>query len=201
DAVHYFSAVSIRSMKAWAHWERTRDGWQKALPSVFPSYEQWRADVESVNKLANSRGVCQQVLDGMGGVTAQRFTELESTFFELIAFCLWVELAIEGKVSELKVVEQELLLRYQGFKSPDGLLDPKTNVHALNAWVLDHQLTEAREPLMRAALSYQTRNHPRYHALRRYAQHWHDVWQQVPPRSVTPFELWAQMGDQYVDSG
>lgn len=71
DAVHYFSCISIRSMKAWAHWEKTDDIWRASSPTVFPSCDEWRAVVESVNKLANPTSVGQQVLDAMNQVTAQ----------------------------------------------------------------------------------------------------------------------------------
>ncbi|MGH9439192.1 MAG: hypothetical protein ACRD22_15165, partial [Terriglobia bacterium] len=170
EAVRYFSSVSIRSMKAWAHWERTDDIWQRAAPATFPSYEDWQADVESVNKLANPETVCQQVLDGMGRVTPQEFRNLEAAFFELTAFSLWMELAID-KSPNLGLVEQEIFARHKGFKSSDGFSDPQANVHALSEWVMNHQPIDVREQSMRAALSYQVRNHPRYHALRRYAQH------------------------------
>ena len=36
DAVRYFSSVSLRSMKAWSHWERIDQQWREATPKQFP---------------------------------------------------------------------------------------------------------------------------------------------------------------------
>lgn len=188
-------------MKAWAHWERIDDIWQRASPAAFPSYEEWRTDVESVDKLSNPESICQQVLDPMNRVTAQKFNELKAAFFELTVFSLWLEVVIQAKRPNLRVLHQDLLVKYEGFKSPDNLLEPQASVHALSEWVLNHQLTEAREQRMRVALSYQIKNHPCYHALRRYAQHCQQAWQESPRPNVPRFEEWTQLGDQYVDSG
>lgn len=198
-AVHFFSCISIRSMKAWAHWERTDEIWRTTPPAVFPAYDGWRAEVESVNNLANPGSVCQQVLDAMNQITAQAFTELQSDFFELTAFSLWMELVIEGKGTNLPLLEREILARYRGFNSVDNFSDPQANVRALSEWVLTYRLIEARKQPTGTALSYQIKNHPRYHALRRYAQHCHQVWQEAPPRSIPSFEVWTQLADQYVD--
>ncbi len=199
EAVRYFSSLSIRYMKAWAHWEKADAIWQRASPALFPSYEEWRREVDSVEKLANADGVCQQVLDAMSRVTNEEFKQLEAAFFELTAFSLWMELAIEGKGPNLRLLEQEIFAKYKGFKSSDCFSDPKANVRALSEWVLNHELAEAREQPMGTALSYQSRNHPRYQALWRYAQHCHRAWEESPPLSVPRFEQWKHIADQYVD--
>jgi hypothetical protein len=201
DAVHYFSSLSIRSTKAWAYWERTDELWQRAAPKSFPSYEEWRTDVGSVDRLSNRESICQQVLDSMNRIGAQKFSELEAAFFELTVFSSWMELVMETQGPTSPVLNQELLVKYKGFKSPDGFLEPQANVRALSEWVLNHQLTDAREQWTMAALSYQVRTQSRYHALRRYAQHCHQAWQESPRPSMRLFEEWTEAGDQYVEDG
>jgi len=201
DAIHYFSSLSIRSMKAWAHWETIDALWRTASPAAFPSYEKWRSDVECAFKLSNPKGVCQQVLDAMSRVAPRRFNELEAGFFDLTVFCFWMELVLQTYGPNLLILHQEILSRYKRFESPDDLLDPKMSVHALSEWVLSHQLMEAREQQIMAALSYQVKNHPRYHAFRRYAQHCHQAWQRTLPAPLPSFGRWTLVGDQYADYG
>lgn len=201
DAVHYFSSVSIRSMKAWAHWERTEEDWQKVLPAKFPTYEEWRTDVDSVNKLSNPESVCQQVVDAMNRVPPQNWKELETGFFDLTVFSLWMELVIEFSGPNSSMVKQQLHARYKGFESADDLSESKVNVRALNEWALSHQLREAKQRQLMPALSYQVRNHPRYHALRRYAQHCYQAWQEISPPNMPSFEEWIRAGAQYVECG
>ena len=45
DAVRYFSSVSLRSMKAWSHWEDIDRRWRVATPQHFPNYERWQREV------------------------------------------------------------------------------------------------------------------------------------------------------------
>jgi hypothetical protein len=51
NAIRYFSAKSLLSVKAWSYWEEVGRKWQTAPPRVLPNYEQWRASVSSVRRL------------------------------------------------------------------------------------------------------------------------------------------------------
>src|ERR1051326_2053803 len=48
DAVRHFSSMSLRSMKAWSHWEDVDRRWRKATPEELPGLERWRQQVDGV---------------------------------------------------------------------------------------------------------------------------------------------------------
>ncbi len=63
------------------------DTWQSAVPAAFPSLQDWRSDVDSVDRLSNPESLCQQVLEVINRVSAQKFGKLEAAFFDLTVLC------------------------------------------------------------------------------------------------------------------
>src|ERR1035438_7257267 len=116
DAVRYYSSMSLRSMKAWSHWENIDRQWRAATPKQFPTYAQWQCDVAAVARLSNPVSPAQEVLDAVRGVSDAEWNNLRHSFSDLITFSLWMELVldIEGPTSAL--VSRELDDRYGGFR-------------------------------------------------------------------------------------
>lgn len=101
DAVRYFSSMSLRSMKAWSHWEDIDRRWRVTTPQHFPNYERWRCEVAAVAQLSNPGSIAQQVLDSVRSVSEAEWSKLLNGFSDLMAFSLWLELVldIEGPAS------------------------------------------------------------------------------------------------------
>ena len=199
DAVRYYSSMSLRSMKAWSHWENTDKQWCAAPPKHFPNYAQWQSDVAAVAQLPNPNSTAQQVLDAVRGISGAEWSKLLNGFSGLITFSLWMELVldIEGPTSAL--VSKELADRYSGF-SLSRTLTSKAVVRALNDWALDNALAIADQKQMLAALSFHVSHHPAYPAMRTYALHCHDVWPVECPDHLPSFEEWRQAADRYFEA-
>jgi len=198
DAVRYYSSMSLRSMKAWSHWENTDKHWCAAPPKHFPKYAQWQSEVADVAQLSNPNSTAQRVLDAVRGISDAEWSKLLNGFSSLITFSLWMELVldIEGPTSAL--VSKELVDRYSGF-SLSRTLTSKAVVRALNDWALDHALAIADQKQMLAALSFHVSCHPAYPAMRTYALHCHDVWPVECPDRLPSFEEWRQAADEYFE--
>jgi hypothetical protein len=80
DAVRYFSSMSLRSMKAWSHWEDIDRQWRAAKPQHFPNYEQWQREVASVARPSNPGSIAQQVLDSVRSVSEAEWSKLLNGF-------------------------------------------------------------------------------------------------------------------------
>jgi hypothetical protein len=198
DAARYYSSMSVRSMKAWSHWENTDKQWRAAPPKYFPNYARWQSEVADVAKLSNPDSTAQQVLDAVRGISDAEWSKLLNDFSCLITFALWMELVldIEGPTSAL--VSKELANRYSGF-SLSLAIGSKAVVRALNDWALDHALAIADQKQMLAALSFHVSHHPAYPAMRTYALHCHDVWPVECPDQLPSFEEWRQAADEYFE--
>jgi hypothetical protein len=198
DAVRYYSSMSLRSMKAWSHWENVDQRWRAAPPKQFPTYTQWQYEVAAVARLSNPASPAQEVLDAVRGISDAEWSKLLNSFSDLITFSLWMELVvdIEGPTSAL--VSKELADRYSGF-SFSSALGSKAAVRALNDWALDHALAIADQKQMLAALSFHVTHYPAYPAMRSYALHCHDVWPVECPDHLPCFEEWRQAADEYFE--
>lgn len=199
EAVRYFSSISLRSMKAWSHWEDIDRQWRAAAPQHFPNYEQWQSGVSAVARLSNPGSIAQQVLDAVRSVSEAEWSKLLNGFSDLMAFSLWLELVldIDGPTSDL--VSKELADRYSGF-NPSRAIRSKAVVRALNQWALDRDLGIADQERMLAALSFHVSHHPAYPAIRSYALHCHGVWAVEYPDHLPSFEEWREAADAYVEA-
>jgi len=198
EAVHHFSSMSLRSMKAWSHWEDIDRRWRAATPQHFPNYKQWQCGVSAVTRLSNPGSIAQQVLDSVRSLSEAEWSKLLDGFSELIAFSLWLELVldIEGPTSAL--VSKELADRFRGFNSSRAIRS-KAVVRNLNQWVLDHALGIADQEQLLAALRFHVRHHPAYPAIRSYASHCHGAWAVEYPDHLPSFEKWREAADAYFE--
>jgi hypothetical protein len=200
DAVRYFSAISLRSMKAWTHWEQTDVQWRVSPPKQFPTYAQWQREVAGVTRLSNPDGPAQHLLDSVRGVPEAEWSRLLSGFSDLIAFSLWMELVLdmEGPTSQLAC--KELAKRYGGFSLPGSAIGSKEAVRSLNDWVIEHALGIASREHMLAALSFHVSRHPAYYALRSYALRCHDVWPDEYADHPPSFAEWREAANAYFET-
>jgi len=199
DAVRYFSAMSLRSMKAWAHWEQTDGQWRVASPKTFPMYAEWLAQVAAVTRLSNPDGPAQHLLDCIRGTPEAAWNSLLSDFSDLIAFSLWMELVLYMEGSTSSLVSKELAKRYGGFTLADSATAAKEAVRTLNDWAIERRLGIVdREPML-AALSFHIGHHPSYHAFRNYARHCHDAWPEECSDPPPSFAEWREAADAYFE--
>ena len=199
DAVRYFSAMSLRSLKAWTHWEQANEEWRLASPEVFPTYAQWQTEVAAVTCLSNPDSSAQHLLDCSRDLPESAWNSLRSGFADLIAFSLWMELVLDMEGSNSQSASKEFAKRYCGFSLPDSAIGSKEAVLALNDWAIEHTLRIAGRERMLAALSYYVGHHPSYYALRNYALHCHDVWRGECPVHPPSFAEWREAADAYVE--
>jgi hypothetical protein len=199
DAVQYFSAMSLCSMKAWSYWEHIDHQWRTAKPKQLPNYSQWKGAVDSVIRLSNPNSEAQQVLDAIRGVSEEEWNGLLRGFSDLIVFCLWMELVLDVEGPTSALLSKELVARYRGFTLPRANENSKECVRALNEWALKNALGTAGQTELLGALSFQVRHHPQYPAMRTYSIHCHDVWSDKDRGSLPSFDEWRDAGNEYCE--
>jgi hypothetical protein len=196
DAVHYFSSMSLPYMKAWAHWERINKEWRTNLPAEWPAYEQWQTEVCAVTRLSNPESVAQQVLDTVNSLPEGQWERLLSSFLDLVAFSLWMELILDVDGRGCRLLADELTTRYPGFAFSRPGLSSAEAVRDLNSWAVQNTL-HADESIL-AALSWHIRNNPAYYALRNYAAECHACWSDHHTGRLPSFDEWRKAADDYV---
>ena len=200
DAVRHFSARSLRSMKAWSHWEHMDILWRRSAPRQLPAHQEWDDMVASVTRLSNPGSAAQLALDAVHRLGEPDWTELRAGFFRLNTFCQWMNLmlAVEGRKS--RRLSRELLNRYPGFNIARGSMAPVDDVRCLKSWVLSHDLPGAAGAGASAALRFHLRHHPEYAAIRSYAQFCRDIWANGSLKELPAFDEWKQGADGYSEA-
>jgi hypothetical protein len=199
EAVQYFSAMSLCSMKAWSYWEFVDKQWRVDKPNDLPSYPQWKSAVASVTRLSNPDSEAQQVLDAIREVSQDKWNMLLRDFSDLIVFSQWMELvfAIEGSHSAL--LSRELAARYRGFVLTHASTNSKDCVRALSEWVISNGFGITNQTQLLGALGFQVRHHPQYPAVRSYAIRCHDVWSGNDRGCLPSFDEWRGNANEYCD--
>jgi len=199
DAVRYFSSMSLRSMKAWSHWEEIDKQWRAVPPPHFPNYAQWQREVAAVARLSNPDSIAQQVLEAVRGILEARWGDLLRGFSDLMAFSLWMELVLDVDGPTSRLISTELAERYKGFSLPRDVAGSKEAVRMLDQWVLENALAIAGQEQILGALRFHVKHHPAYPAMRRYAMRCHDVWPVECPDHLPAFEEWRDAADAYYE--
>jgi len=200
DAVRYFSSMSLRSMKAWSHWEDIDKQWRGGPPPHLPNYAQWQREVAAVTRLSNPDSIAQQVLDAVRRVSEDRWGELLCGFSDLMAFSLWMELVLDIEGPTSRLISTELEKRYKGFCLPRDTAGSKEAVRVLDQWVLENAVAIAGQEQILGALRFHVEHQPAYPAMRRYAMHCHDLWPIACPDHLPAFEEWREAADAYCEA-
>jgi hypothetical protein len=199
DAVHYFSAMSLISMKAWSHWERIDTEWRRAPPLHPPTLQEWDRVVATVSRLSNADSAGQRTLDSMQSMPGSDWSRLQTRFFGVNTFSVWMELGQDFAGPQSALISWELRKRYPLFRLPCPLAS-KEAVRALNKWVISHELPDASRAGILAALKFQLRHHPEWVAIRNYAQRCRGTWPDGLPRHWPIFDEWKHAADGYSES-
>jgi hypothetical protein len=197
DAVRYFSAMSLRAMQAWSHWERIDAMWRRSPPRQFPTPQEWERDVKSVTLLSTTDSEAQRALDVVQGLSELNWHKLLAGFSRLNAFSQWMELMLDAQGRGADLVLRELVNIYPGFRLAGREMTPKEAVHSLESWVLSNVVHEVRSSDVRAALRFHLRYHPENAAIRRYAQFCRRKWADGMPKHSPTFENWKEAADSY----
>jgi hypothetical protein len=133
DALRHFSAMSLRSMKAWSQWERVDAGWRCSAPRQLPTPHEWARMVAGVTRLSNPGSAAQRALDVVHSLAESDWDRLRVGFFQLNAFCQWMDLMLAVQDRRPDRLSRELLSRYPGFILADRGIAPEDAVRSLKS--------------------------------------------------------------------
>ena len=192
DALRHFSAMSLRSMKAWSQWERMDAVWRGPAPRQLPTPQEWVRAVAAVTRLSNPGSAAQRALDVVHSLGESDWDRLRVGFFQLNAFCQWMDLMLAVQDRRPDRLSRELRTRYPGFSLADPRSPPKDAVRSLKSWVLSHSLPGAKEAGVSAALTFHLRHHPEYAATRSYARFCKGIWANGSLKDLPTFDEWKR---------
>lgn len=200
DALRYFSAMSLRSMKAWSLWERVNADWRVSPPGKLPTLREWEGMVASLSRLSNAECAAQRTLDAMRTMRESDWDKLLAAFTHLNAFCQWMELMLDAQKTTSDQLSRELLKRYPGFTLVGPTMAFKDAARYLTTWGLSHDMPEAKATGVLAALRFCLRHHPEFGAVRNYARFCRCAWADDSQIHFPTFDEWKQAVDRYSEA-
>ena len=199
DALHYFSAVSFRSMKAWSYWELADASWQQRSAAV-PTFSRWEREVASAARISsNAESPAQRALDAIRRLRKADWNALLAGFIHLHAFSVWMGLVLDGREAVPNRLTQELRSRYPAFGIPDCGAGAKELLRHFHTWALKHQMRGAKEPGILEALRFCARHRAECVAARHYAQSCWTCREKGSMGDVPTFDEWKEAADTYFE--
>lgn len=168
DAVHYFSALSLRSIKGWAHWDKVNRQWGAEQPRSLPSFGQWTRDVEAIVYLGNRSSSAQHLLDMVRSLPAVDWSRLVSELHTFVAFCIWATVIRKREGCDSERIKDQTQRRYPGLLTP-AAGTPADIASAFVQWFTPDLTLQT--PNCISALGFYIRSLPAYHAWQAYVDH------------------------------
>ncbi|MCZ2074286.1 MAG: hypothetical protein LC130_04715 [Bryobacterales bacterium] len=200
DAVMYYAYKDLRTEKAWALWERTKDAWSRRPPPTWPTLEEWTSNVIATDSLTQPGTQKARAVEAMQKVEAGRLRRAVDELLEWRAFALWIDsiarpnrLLEDPILSELRTRCPRLLADFQGAPRWQHCMFFRLVRLGEAFW-----RSAARSERWYSALHYHVTQHPRYHRLVHYNQRCHDEWDRVPPISYPSFPEWCRAAEKYI---
>ena len=200
DALRYFSAMSLHSMKAWSCWEQVDADWRLAPPHQLPTLLEWQRMVVAVTRLSNTGSPAQRAFDAMQDFRKSDWDTLLTKFIHLNAFCQWVELMLDAQKTVSHLLSRELSKRHPGFTLVRCGIAPKKAARCLQTWVLKHEFPAANASRALTALKFWLRHHPEYAAVLNYAALCRAAWLDSPQNRFPKFDEWKKAADSYSET-
>ena len=199
DALRYFSAMSLHSMKAWSCWERVEADRRLSTPHQLPTLLEWKRMVRAVIRLSNAESAAQHALVVMQDFRKSDWDSLLTNFIHLNAFCEWMGLMLDAQNTVSHLLSRELLNRYPGFSLARCGMAPKDAARCLRTWVLKHEFPPMAAGVL-ATLRFSLRHRPEYVAARNYATFCRITWLDAPQRQFPTFDEWKNAADSYSEA-
>ena len=199
EAVMYYAYKDLRTEKAWALWEHTKDASSRRPPSIWPTLEEWTSNVMATAILTRRGTETARAIEALQKVEAARLRRAVAELVEWRAFALWIDSISQPNRPLEDHILSELRARCPSFLADVdcGPLWRESMFFRLirlgdAAWC-----SAARAEKWYSALHYDITHHPRYHRLIHYNQRCHDEWDRVHPICYPSFPEWLRAADEY----
>ena len=208
NAVGYYSARDLASLRNHAYWEYCERQWKFSKPRSYPSFREW---------LTASEHCPDQALDNYGMRKEKRrliklsrrigpraLRNAVARYLDWETFAYWARAGIEAGTPMAVSVEREVNRRCPGFLATDAAArsakpeeEPHFGFYRLLDWIAEHEFGQVQKQGWYEVLHYQVELHAR-HA--RLIDYWHD-WasRQTNERSnrYPSFSRWQRSSDSY----
>jgi hypothetical protein len=208
NAMGYYAARSLASLRNHAYWEYCEREWKRSKPDPYPSFREWlKASEHCSDRVLNECEMPEEkrrlvklsrlVSPGTLRNAVERYVDWE-------VFAFWTRTALEAGSPLPASVEREVKRRCPGFLEADAVAraanrteEPHCRFSRLMKWIEDHESAEAQKRGWFDVLRYQAHLHARHARVIDYWHNWEAGWTKRRAKRYPLFGEWQRRADGY----
>ena len=208
NAVGYYAARDLASLRNHAYWEYCEGQWKRSKPAAYPSFQEWRKAsercIDQVLDECQMREEKRRLIKLSRRVSPRTLRQAVDRYIEWEAFAYWARTALESGCPLPASVERELKRRCPGFLEVGAAVstanlkeEPHCRFDRMIKWIEDHEFAGAMKRRWFDVLLYQARLHPRHARVIDYWHDWEAEWEKHPSSKYPSFAQWKKAADRY----
>ena len=208
NAVGYYAARDLASLRNHAYWEYCEGQWKRSKPAAYPSFQEWRKAsercIDQVLDECQMREEKRRLIKLSRRVSPRTLRQAVDRYMEWEVFAYWARTALESGCPLPASVERELKRACPGFLEVDAAVraaNPKEEPHLrfnrMIKWIEDHEFTNATKRGWFDVLLYQVRLHARHARVIDYWHDWEADWEKHSSPKYPSFAQWKKAADSY----
>jgi hypothetical protein len=200
-AVEYYASRDLRWEQAWLYWEYCDEHWQKTRPAAYPSFDEWRHQVQAW-RFPPPEGK-RAAWDNADRVSPERLKKAVADYQDWEALAYWVR-AVVAAYGMPRGVAELLREKCPGFLeqlSAEGapLEDATTVWRRLIAWIDDHIFGYAKTEGWFEAITLYARSSLQGERTVAYWAACDLAWSRRRPTDHPPFDQWRRAAETYTE--
>ena len=208
NAVGYYAARDLASLRNHAYWEYCERQWKHSKPAAYPSFQEWRKASERCSEQVldecQMREEKRRLIKLSRRVGPRTLRKAVERYLEWEIFGYWVRTALESGCPLPASVEGAVRQRCPNFLEADAAAhaanpeeEPHCRFNRMIKWVEDHEFTDAKTRGWFDVLLHQARMHPRHARVIDYWRDWKAEWERASSPEYPSFALWEKAVDRY----
>jgi hypothetical protein len=208
NAVGYYAARDLESLRNHAYWGHCERQWMRAKPAAYPSFRDWlKASEQCDDQMLDECEMQEEkrrLIKLSRRVSPRALCNAVTRYVEWESFAYWARTALEAPPPLPVSVKREVNRRCPGFLRTDAAAraaDPQEQPHCrfnqIIDWIEDHEFAGAKKRGWFDVLLYQARLHPRHARVIDYWYDWEARWTNERSNRYPSLSRWQRAADSY----
>jgi len=208
NAVGYYAARDLASLRNHAYWEYCEGEWKRSKPDPYPSFHEWLKASKHCSDCVLDK--CEMPEEKRRLIKLSRLVS-PRTLHKAVdryvgweVFAYWTRTALETGSPLPASVKREVKRRCPGFLEADAAAhaanpaeEPHCRFTRMMKWIEDQEFGEAQKRGWFDVLRYVARLHARHARVIDYWHDWEAGWTKDRSRAYPSFSQWQRCVDRY----
>ena len=208
NAVGYYAARDLASLRNHAYWEYCEREWKRSKPDHYPSFRDWLKASERCSDRALDD--CEmpeekrRLVKLSRLVSPQTLRKAAERYVEWEVFAYWARTTLETGSPLPASVEREVKRRCPGLLQADAVAcavnlteEPHCRFTRMMKWIEEHEFAEVQKRGWFDVLRYQVHLHARHARVIDYWHDWEAGWTKDRSTGYPSFREWQRCADRY----